>query len=113
MLHCDALLPLLQALTAAQDDTQPAAQSSFCLRGDKPVVFVEKDTALAVAKDGPCYAAVFELVDADFASEGAIGLVKDVLGCYFDALAEVFAGEEEVEGRWGDDDLYTSLVSVL
>jgi hypothetical protein len=45
------------------------------------------------------------LVDGDFAREGAVGLVEDVLGGDFDALAKVFAGEEEVEGRWGDDDL--------
>ena len=58
-----------------------------------------------MAQYGPGYAAVFELVDADLASEGAIGLVEDVLRGDFEALAEVFAGEEEVERWWGDDDL--------
>ena len=45
------------------------------------------------------------MVDGDFAGEGAIGLVEDVLGCYFETVAEVLAGEEEVEGRWGENDL--------
>ena len=45
------------------------------------------------------------MVDGDFASECTVGLVEDILGCYFEAVAEVFAGEEEVERRWGEDDL--------
>jgi hypothetical protein len=46
------------------------------------------------------------LVDADLASEGTVGLVEDVLGCDFEAAAEMLAGEEEVEGWWSDDDLW-------
>jgi hypothetical protein len=46
------------------------------------------------------------LVDADLAGEGAVGLVEDVLCSNFEACAEVFAGEEEVEGWRGDDDFY-------
>jgi hypothetical protein len=57
-----------------------------------------------VAEDGPADVAVLELRDGDFTGEGAVGLVEDVLGGDFEALAEVLAGEEEVEGGWGDDD---------
>lgn len=42
--------------------------------------------------------------NADLAGEGSIGLVEDILGGDFDAFAEVFAGEEEVESGRGDDD---------
>lgn len=113
MLHGDALLALLERLAAAQDDTQSAIERSLGLRGDEAVIFVEEDAALAVAEDRPGDAAVFELVDADLAREGAVGLVEDVLGGHFKAFAEVLAGEEEVQRRWGDDDLCTTLVAAL
>ena len=58
-----------------------------------------------MAEDCPCYAGVFELGDGNFAREGTVRLVEDVLGRYFDAFAEVLAGEEEIEGGRGDDDL--------
>jgi hypothetical protein len=58
-----------------------------------------------VSKDRPCDATVFELINADLASEGAVGLIEDVLGCYFEAFTEMFASEEEIEGWWGDDNL--------
>jgi hypothetical protein len=57
-----------------------------------------------VPEDRPRDVAVFELGDGDFAGEGAVGAVEDVLGCDFDARAQVLAGQEEVEGGWGDDD---------
>jgi hypothetical protein len=66
-----------------------------------------------VPKNGPCDSRVFELVNADLAGEGTVGLVEDVLGCYFDAFAEVFAGEEEVERGWGDDDLCVTSLDLL
>ena len=53
---------------------------------------------------GPRDTAIFELGDADFAREGSVGFVEDVLGRDFDPGAQVFAGEEEVEGWWGYDD---------
>ncbi len=58
-----------------------------------------------MAKQGPGDVGVFELVDGDFTGEGAVGFVEDVLGGDFEAGLEVLAGEEEVEGWWGDDDL--------
>lgn len=57
-----------------------------------------------MSEDGPGDVAVLELVDGDLAGEGAVGLVEDVLGGDFDALAEVLAGDEQVEGWRGDDD---------
>ena len=57
-----------------------------------------------MAQNRPGDVAVFELGDADFAREGAVGFVEDVLGCDFDSGAQVLAGEEEVEGGRGDDD---------
>ena len=44
-----------------------------------------------MAEQCPGYARVLELVDADLASEGAIGLVEDVLGGDFEAGVEVLA----------------------
>ena len=57
-----------------------------------------------MAQDRPCDVTVLELGDGDLAREGAVGLVEDVLGRNFDARAQVLAGDEQVEGRWGDDD---------
>lgn len=57
-----------------------------------------------MSENGPGDAAVHELSDGDFAGEGAIGLVEDVLGCDFDAFAEVLACQEEVDGGRGNDD---------
>lgn len=59
----------------------------------------------------PCYARFLQLVHADLSGEGAVGLVKHILGGDFDTLAEVFAGKKKVERRWGDDDLYTASTS--
>jgi hypothetical protein len=47
---------------------------------------------------------VIQLVDADLAGEGTVGLVEDVLRGDFEAGTEVLASEEEVEGWRGDDD---------
>jgi hypothetical protein len=58
-----------------------------------------------VAQDGPGDAAVLELGDGDFAREGAVGLVEDVLGGNLNARAEALADEEEVQVGGRDDDL--------
>ena len=57
-----------------------------------------------MSEDSPGDIAVLQLRHADLTGEGAVGLVEDVLGGDFDAGAEVFAREEEVEGGRGDDD---------
>jgi hypothetical protein len=59
-----------------------------------------------VAQNRPRDAAVLELVGRDLAREGAARLVEDVLRRDFEALAEVFAREEEVERGRGDNDLW-------
>jgi hypothetical protein len=58
-----------------------------------------------VAKNSPGDAAVLELLCRDLTGEGTIGLVEDVLRRDLNALAEVLACEEEVEGWWCDDNL--------
>jgi hypothetical protein len=58
-----------------------------------------------VTKDGPGDTAVLELFGRDLTGEGTVGLVEDVLRRDLEALAEMLACEEEVEG-WGcDNDL--------
>lgn len=98
-------LALLEALAAAPDDADAVVGGVLCLGGDGLVGLGEEGAALRVAEDGPGDAGVLELADADLAGEGAVGLVEDVLGGDLDVLAKEVAGEEEVEGGRGDDDL--------
>jgi hypothetical protein len=63
-----------------------------------------------VSEECPGNVAVLELIDGDLTGEGTIGLVEDVLCCDLEAGLEVLAGEEEVEGRWCDNDLCRPLV---
>jgi hypothetical protein len=58
-----------------------------------------------VTEDGPCDAAVLELLGRDLTGESTVGLVVDVLGGDLKTLAEVLAGKEEVESRGSNDDL--------
>lgn len=53
----------------------------------------------------PSNATILQLLRTNLAGEGTIGLVKNILCRDFDALAEVFAGKEEIESCWGDDNL--------
>jgi hypothetical protein len=64
---------------------------------------LEDDTALRVSENGPCDTGILELLYADFAGKGAVGLVEDVLSGYFKTGAEVLAREEEIKGWRGDD----------
>jgi hypothetical protein len=98
-------LPLLETLTAAQDDADATIERSLGLAGNESVVLLQDGAALRVAKDGPCDTTVLELLGGDLTGEGTVGLVVDVLGGNLEALAEVLAGQEEVEGRRSDDDL--------
>jgi hypothetical protein len=98
-------LALLEALAAAPDDADAVVGGVLGLGGDDLVGLAEDGTALRVAEDGPVDAGVLELGDGDLASEGAAGLVEDVLGGDGDLLAEELAGGEEVERGRGDDDL--------
>jgi len=58
-----------------------------------------------VSQQCPLDLGLLELCDADLAGEGAVGLVEDILCAYADLFADMLAGEEEVEGGRGDDDL--------
>lgn len=100
-----ACLALLQTLTTAQNHTEAAVERSLGLAGHKLIRLVENDAALRVSENRPVDAAVLELLGRDFTCEGAVWLVEDVLCCYFEALAEVLAGEEEVQSWRGNDNL--------
>lgn len=65
-----------------------------------------------MAQDRPGDTAVLELVGGDLARKGTVGLVEDVLCGDFETFAEMLAGEKEVEGRRGDDDLYSCVLAV-
>ena len=69
------------------------------------IVFLEDHAAFRVSEQGPGDVAIFQLGDGDFAGEGSVGAVEDVLGGDFETGFEVFAGKEEVEGRRSNDDL--------
>jgi hypothetical protein len=56
-----------------------------------------------VAQQSPSNVAIFELIDRDLASEGAVGLVEDILGCNLQARLEVLASKEKVKSRWSND----------
>ena len=104
-LHGLASVALLKSLANAEDDVDAAVESSLGLVGDEGVGLLEDDAALAVAEEGPGDVGVLELGDGDLTGEGTVGLVEDVLGGNLNTLAGVLAGEEEVEGGRGDDDL--------
>jgi hypothetical protein len=104
-LHGLVGLALLEGLADAEDDVDAAVESGLGLVGDESVALLQDDAALAVADQSPGNVGVLELRGGDLAGESAVGLVEDVLGGDLDALAGVLAGEEEVEGGRGDDDL--------
>lgn len=97
-------LALLERLAAAEDDADAAVQGRLGLAADEAVRLLQDDAALAVAQQRPGDVGVLELADGDFAREGAVGLVEDVLRGDFEAWAQVLASQEEVEGRGCEDD---------
>jgi hypothetical protein len=66
---------------------------------------LEDYPTLGVSEECPGDVTVFELVDGDFTSESAVGLIEDVLGSDLKRALQVFTGKEEVECWWCDDDL--------
>jgi hypothetical protein len=98
-------LTLLEALTAAPDDADTVVSGELGLGGNHLVGLLEDGAALRVAQDGPVDVAVLELGDGDFASEGAAGLVEDVLGGHLNAGADAVTDELEVQGRRRNNDL--------
>lgn len=95
----------LESLANAEDNAEAAVDGRLDLTGDELVALLQDDAALAVADEGPVDVGVLELLDADLAGERAIGLVEDVLGGNADLVVGELAGEREVEGGRGDDDL--------
>lgn len=98
-------LTLLQALTAAQNNTEPTINGSLGLAGDELVVLLENDPSLRVTEDNPSDTSILQLLDGKLACESAIRLVENILGCDLKTLAEGLARREEVDGWWGDDNL--------
>ena len=102
-------LSLLKGLANAENDTESVVEGGLGLGGDEVVGLLEDDTALRVTSQGPGNVGLLELAGRDLTSEGTVGLVEDVLGGNLEAGAEVLTGEEKVEGRRGNDDLYELL----
>lgn len=101
-------LTLLQRLAAAPDNANTVVDGVLGLAGNEVVGVSEVRAALAVAQDGPGDAAVQELGDGDFAREGAVGLVQNVLRGDLDFLAQVLTSEEKVQSGRGDNNLCVS-----
>lgn len=103
-LHRLPTFPLFQTLATAQNYPDAAVQRMLRLARHKVVTFSQNCPPLAVPQQRPGDVAVLQLLDGDLAGEGAVGPVEDILGRNFDGGVKVFAGQEEEEGRWGDDD---------
>jgi hypothetical protein len=98
-------LPLLEALTAAQNHADATVEGSLGLAGNERVVLLQDGAALRVTDKGPCDTAVLQLLGRDLTGESTAGLVVDVLSGDLNTLAEVLAGKEKVESRGGNNDL--------
>lgn len=114
-LPCDnldrnALLPLLERLSNAENHAEATIKRSLGLGSDKLIRLVQDRPALRVAEDNPVRTGVLDLVGCDLAGEGALALVEDVLGSDANVLAEEVAGVGEVEGGGRDNDLFLGLV---
>ena len=70
---------LFQALSNAQNDTDISGKGGLRLGCNECIILAENSTTFGVADESPFDVAVLELVNRDFASEGPIGLIKDVL----------------------------------
>lgn len=60
------------------------------------IIFTHDYSPFAVSRKRPCDSAISQLLGADLASIGAIGLVEDVLSSNFDFFTEVLTGEKEI-----------------
>jgi hypothetical protein len=98
-------LSLLKGLANAENDTEAVVEGGLGLGSDEVVGLLEDDTALRVTSQGPGDVGILELGGRDLTGEGTVGLVEDVLSSNLETGAEVLAGEEQVEGRRGNDDL--------
>lgn len=100
-----ASLTLLEALTAAPDNTDAVLGGVLGLGGNNIVRLAEDGAALRVAENGPVDVGISKLADGELAGESTVGLVVDILGGDLDFLAEGLAGRDEVKGGRGDDNL--------
>ena len=60
-----------------------------------------------MADEGPCDAALLELLGRDLTGKSTVRLVENVLGGNLNTLAEVLTGKKKVERGRSDDDLCT------
>ena len=104
-------LSLLKSLANAQNNAEAVVKGGLGLGSNEVVGLLEDDTALRVTGQGPGDVGLLELRGRDLTGEGTVGLVEDVLGSDLETGAEVLTGEEQVEGRRGNDDL-CRLVSI-
>ena len=80
----------------------PGSVDGFCAY---LVGLLQDDTTLAVTNHNPVNLGILELLNADLASESTIGLVEDILSGNANLRIGQAAGECEVQGWRGDDDL--------
>lgn len=69
------------------------------------ISLLQDHSALAVADDSPVNLGIAELLNANLAGESTVGLVVDILGSNTDLGVGELAGQSEVDGGGGDDDL--------
>jgi hypothetical protein len=65
--------------------------------------------SLAMTKNGPGHARIHELRHGYLPGEGAVWLIKDVLGCDFDVLADDCPYKGQVDGWRCYDDLFEAI----
>lgn len=98
-------LTLLKRLADTQNNTNTTLNRSRSLASDEIIRLLQNGPTLGVTGQSPRDAKVLELFDGDFAGEGTVGLVEDVLGRDGNgAVGEGFLCESEVERRRSDDD---------
>jgi hypothetical protein len=69
------------------------------------IIFPQQNTTLTVSHNSPINLGILELLHAQFTSERTVGLVVDILSRNGDGGVGEFAGECEVDGGRGNDDL--------
>lgn len=95
----------LESLANTENNTQATINSRLDLTSNELIALLQNHPPLTVTNESPVDLGILELVDADLTGERAIGLVEDILGRDADVLVGELAGEREVEGGRGDDDL--------
>jgi hypothetical protein len=102
-------LPLLKALSTAEDNIEASLNRSAGLGTHKLVALAKDGPPLGVAKDHPFDPGVPELL-RDYLAR-VLAFVEDVLRRDFDVFAQELQHEEEVERGGRDDDLWRCLLA--